>query len=250
MKAIIISAGSGTRLGKYTEKLPKGLLEINGTTILEKQISNFQKNGINDILIIIGPHKEKYELKNVTYLEDSEHQKHDVLQSLMIAENSIVGEIIISYSDIIFDNSILEQVIKSDVDIGIVIDLNWEEKYANRTEHPKSEADNVIIQNEKIIKIKKNISEVKSNQKRGEFIGIMKFSKKGSKIFVTEYNKIKQNHSNPFQNAQSFEKAYITDLIQELIDRGIQVSPIIINGLWCEIDTPQDLVTAKKLFRN
>ena len=36
--------------------------------------------------------------------------------------------------------------------------------------------------------------------------------------------------------------------LQELIDSGIRISPIYISGKWCEIDTPQDLTTAKKLF--
>ena len=37
-------------------------------------------------------------------------------------------------------------------------------------------------------------------------------------------------------------------MLQELIDQGISLDPIIIDGNWCEIDTPQDLKTAKKLF--
>ena len=52
MKVIIIAAGSGIRLGKLTEKKPKGLLEINGKSILERQIELFTKYGINDIIII------------------------------------------------------------------------------------------------------------------------------------------------------------------------------------------------------
>ena len=45
MRIIIIAAGSGTRLGKLTEKKPKGLLEINGKSIIERQIEIFRKNG-------------------------------------------------------------------------------------------------------------------------------------------------------------------------------------------------------------
>ncbi len=51
MKVIIIAAGSATRLEKYTQKLPKGLLDINGKTILERQISMFRKRNISDITV-------------------------------------------------------------------------------------------------------------------------------------------------------------------------------------------------------
>ena len=36
MKAIILAAGQGTRLKKYTENLPKGMLMFNGKTIIER----------------------------------------------------------------------------------------------------------------------------------------------------------------------------------------------------------------------
>ena len=38
-------------------------------------------------------------------------------------------------------------------------------------------------------------------------------------------------------------------MLQELISEGIQISPIIVDGLWCEIDTTQDLQRVKTLFK-
>jgi|APSaa5957512535_1039671.scaffolds.fasta_scaffold01680_11 L-glutamine-phosphate cytidylyltransferase len=246
MKAIIIAAGSGKRLGNKTKKIPKGLLEINGKTILERQIEILKNNGVQDIVIIIGPHKEKFNFQSVKYVEDLEYEKHDVLLSLMAAKKEIKGEIITTYSDILFDEKILQEIIKSKIDIGVVTDLNWEQKYEKRSEHPKSQADNVIIENNKIIKIRKNISKIEKNQQNGEFIGIMKFSEKGSDMFVNEFNKIEKNKPQSFHNAKTFEKSYLTDMIQELIDQNIIVNPIIVNGDWCEIDTSQDLENAIK----
>jgi L-glutamine-phosphate cytidylyltransferase len=248
MKAIIIAAGKGTRLGEHTEKLPKGLLNINGKTILERQIELLHNKNILDISIITGPHKEKFTFNDVKYVEDHEYEKHDVLLSLMAAKDEIIGDVIIIYSDILYEENILEQIIKSNVEIGIATDLDWEKKYEGRFEHPKDQADNVIIENDKIKKIKKNISAVSKKQLNGEFIGILKFSKKGSKIFVNEFNRLEKIKPNPFHDAKTFEKSYLTDMIQELIDQKKIINPIIIKGDWCEIDTPQDLENAKKMF--
>ena len=47
MKVIIIGAGTGKRIGEFAKKIPKSLLKINGKTILERQISLFKKNNLN-----------------------------------------------------------------------------------------------------------------------------------------------------------------------------------------------------------
>jgi L-glutamine-phosphate cytidylyltransferase len=247
MKVIIIAAGSGIRLGKLTEKKPKGLLEINGKSILERQIELFRKYGIDDIIIITGPHKI-FGIDNITYVEDVDYQQHDVLGSLMAAENFLEGKVLTCYSDILFDEEILKQILNSSGDIGIPIDLDWEKNYIDRIQHPKSEADNVILNQKTILKIKKNISSCNANEVIGEFLGPVIFSEKGSKIFVEKYKRLKNTHCGNFHNAPSLKKAYLTDMIQELIDNNVQIEPILINGKWCEIDTNEDLQKAKLLF--
>ena len=246
MKIIIIAAGSSTRLGKETLDVHKGLLKINDKSIIEMQLDLFKKNQLSDIIIIVGPNKENFKLKNVNYVLDDDFQNHDVLGSLMACKSIIDDEVLTSYSDIIFDENILHSMLDFKGDIGIAVDLDWEKNYANRIQHPKSEADNVLLENNKILKIKKNIKESKSTQKLGEFIGLMKLSKNGAKIFVEKYEHLLKSHKGKFQNAPSLKKAYLTDMIQELIDSGFLVEPIIINGKWYEIDTPEDLQAVRK----
>ena len=246
MKIIILAAGSSTRLGKEIIDIPKGLLKINDKSIIEIQLDLFKKNQLSDITIITGPNKQKFEFKNVNYIYDDEFQNHDVLGSLMASKSIMNDDVLISYSDIVFDENILQSMLDYKGGIGIAVDLNWEKKYVTRTQHPKSEADNVLMENNKILKIKKNITEYNSKQNLGEFIGLMKLSKKGAKIFVEKFNYLIKFHEGKFHNAQSIKKAYLTDMLQELIDSGIVVEPIIINGKWCEIDTLQDLQLARK----
>ena len=52
MKAIIVAAGTGYRLGELAKDTPKSLLDVNGQSILERQISVFKKLGISDITVI------------------------------------------------------------------------------------------------------------------------------------------------------------------------------------------------------
>jgi len=247
MKIIFIAAGSSTRLGTKTLNFPKGLIKINNNSIIGTQLELFNKS--DDIVIITGPNADKFNFKNVTYINDTNHKKHDVLGSLMVAKSHMNNEIVTTYSDIIFDEKILNSIMEFKGDIGIAVELNWEKRYINRDQHPKSEADNVIIQNGEIVKIRKNISESKDDQIIGEFIGLMKLSKEGAKIFKNKYSELEKTHEGKFHNAPSLERAYLTDMLQELINSGLKISPIIINGSWCEIDTPQDIEIAKKNFK-
>jgi len=248
MKVIIIAAGSSTRLAKETSDIPKGLLKINDKSIIEIQLELFQKNQLSDITIITGPNKQKFELKNVNYIQDYKFQDHDVLGSLMAAKPIINNDILTSYSDIIFDEKILKSMIEFTGDIGLAVDLDWEKNYVNRDQHPKSEAENVLINGNEILEIRKNILECKKNEKIGECLGLMKLSRKGSKVFLDKYSELEVSHQGKFHNSPSLEKALVSDMLQELIDSKINVEPIYISGKWCEIDTPQDLEIARKKF--
>jgi NDP-sugar pyrophosphorylase family protein len=51
MKAMIMSAGKGTRLGKITETIPKVLVDINGKSLLRRAVEKCVSNGFDDIII-------------------------------------------------------------------------------------------------------------------------------------------------------------------------------------------------------
>ena len=248
MKAIVIAAGEGSRMGKLTKNIPKPLVLVNGKSIIERQLSILKQNGILDIIIITGPHHEKFNFKNVVYVNDLDYKKHDTLASLMIARDYMNDGIIITYADQIFDEKIMESINNFLGDIGIAVDLDWEKNYVDRDQHPKSEAENILINGNEILEIRKNISECKKNEKIGECLGLMKLSRKGSKIFLDKYSELEISHQGKFHNASLLEKALISDMIQELIDSEINVEPIYVSGKWCEIDTPQDLEIARKLL--
>ena len=77
-----------------------------------------------------------------------------------------------------------------------------------------------------------------------------KFSKKGAEIWRKNYNEVKKQFGNsPFHTAISIEKAYLTDMFQELIDRGYAVSNVDIKGDWMEIDTLEDISRAEKQWK-
>ena len=249
MNAIIIAGGNSTRIRPLSNEIPKTMIEIYGKSILEKQIELFQRYGISDITVVTGYQSEKINLPNITCIKNEKYKSTNVNEGLFCAKAKFNDSVVITHGDLIFEHEVLEQVLNFKGDIGVGVRLNWKPHYKGRTLHPISEAENVVIENNKIVKIRKNISKCEKNQIIGEFIGIMKISKNASDILVQKYLELEKSHIGKFHNAPSLKQAYITDMLQEIIDSDYLVEPVIIEGKWCEIDTIQDIEYAKQIFK-
>ena len=216
------------------------MLDFGGKTLLKRQLDAYKNSGVEDISLIRGYKKEKITYKGIKYFENIDYRNNNILNSIFYAEKIINGNIIVSYSDILFDTSVVQRTLESNHDISVVVDIDWRGYYVGRKDHPITEAENVIFNSnnevEKIGKINKGNQDV-----HGEFIGMIKLSDRGTKIFKENFHRLKKIYWNkPFQRAKSFQKAYLTDFIQELVDIGIKVHCVIIESGWKEIDTVED----------
>ena len=244
-----MAAGLGSRLGKLGKNIPKGMITIFGKTLIERQIEIFHNCGINDITIITGHNSEVIKYPNVDYIKNPNYATTNMNESLFCAREKFDDSILVSYADIVFEQQIIEQILKFRQDIGVAINLDWKKNYENRTMHTLSEAENVLIENSNVVQLRKNITECLSNQKIGEFLGIMKLSKKGAAYILEKYLKLKNNHNGVFHSSSSFQKSYLTDMLQEIVDSKAIVYPIVTKGLWMEIDTAEDLKRAENLLK-
>jgi len=260
MKAIIVAAGIGSRLGNLTKNTTKSLVKINNKKILEHQISIFKKLGINDITVIIGPFPEQYDFQNISFIHDTKYIEHDILASFMLAQSIMDDDVIVSYGDVIFDENILKPLIDFKGLIGIGIDFDWKKNYEGRNESLMQEATLGQFKNYECIRIvdgrelkkssNENIFSMNSSNtvKIGEFVGLMKLSKSGASKFIQVYNKLINSHIGKFHESTSILDAYFTDMLQELIDNNVKIFSIPVEGKWCEIDTIEDLKRAEKIF--
>jgi choline kinase/DNA-binding XRE family transcriptional regulator len=239
-KSLIIAAGLGSRLKRHTENNPKCMLDFGGKTLLQRQLFSYTQNGIKDISLVRGYKKNKINYKGIKYFDNNDYKNNNILNSIFYGEEAINGNVIISYSDILFEPFVVKRAMESDHDISVVVDIDWRDYYVGRKDHPLSEAENVIFNsNNEVIKIGKIASE--KEEVHGEFIGMIKLNHRGCEILKQNFHRVKKLFWNkPFQRAKIFQKAYLTDMIQELVDIGIKVHCIIIERGWKEIDTVED----------
>ena len=246
MKAIIIAAGPSNRLLPITNEKPKCLLEIGGQTVLERALKALRENGIENIVVVRGYHSDLINYPNITYYQNPNFRNNNILRSLFYAEDEMNDDFIFSYSDILYSKEIVEKLIHKQADIALIVDVNWAQHYEGRDQHPSTEAELVKVENGRVVKIgKKVVSHVEAH---GEFIGLAKFTKSGAEAMRAAYHQAEKSPTVPFQHAASLEKAYMTDMIQELMNNGSLVKSVDIEGGWMEIDTPQDLERTRKLF--
>jgi len=248
MKAIIIAAGMGNRLKPLTENIPKCLLKFGKKSLLQRQLDSYKACKINDFVIIKGFQKDKINLPGIKYYVNDNYQNNNILSSLFYAEKEIEGEVIVSYSDILFEKQVVERLLESKKDISIVVDIDWRAYYEGRNDHPIEEAENVIFDaNSNVVEIGKILTQ--KHDVHGEFIGMIKLTSRGSEIIKKHFNNAKKLFGGkPFQRASVFEKAYLTDMIQEMVDLGVPVHCVIIKRGWKEIDTVEDYQKALKEF--
>ena len=248
MKAIIIGAGRGNRLMPLTNGLPKCMLEVGSKRVLDWILEALTASGIDDVVFIGGYQMEKVtqDYPHLRFCHNMDWENNNILTSLFYAEEEMDGAFVASYSDIVYRSDVVEKLMRSEADITLVVDTDWRRHYMGRLLHPESQAEKVIVEDDKVVQIGKHLN---SDEAYGEFIGLAKFSKRGAEILKTTYYEVVDEYQDrPFHQAASIRKAYLTDMIQELLDRGYAIRKVDINGNWVEIDTEEDFERARKEF--
>lgn len=249
--AIIAAAGFEKQLLPLIEDKPKCLLDIKGKTILDRQVGVLNECDIKEIALVRGYKKEAITLPNIRYYDNDRYEETGELFSLFCAENEFKGRTIVLYGDIIFDTAILEKLLKSPADISLVVDLAWldqEQRNAQPThlnpdlvslaEPPGKSHLSRFVMPEGEHRVVKIGQQLPREQAHGEFIGMAMFSEKGTQALRECYQASQEKYkSTGFHESASLAKASVTDLLQELIDRGHRVQAVPIFKGWMEVDS-------------
>lgn len=250
--AIIIAAGFEENLLPLIEDRPKAMLEIKGQTILERQISALNDCGVKDIVVVRGYQKEQINLPNIRYYDNDAFLDTGELTSLFLAEAEMSGQFLFLYSDIIFDPTIVEKLLKSQADISIVVDRAWNDHPRSAKEIQANKPDLVVThqppqtgyrflpttEGTTLARIGRDLS---AQDADGEFIGLAMFSEAGAQLFRQTYHTIRERpHTGRFHETASLQQAAFTDMLQELVNHDHHVACVDIYKGWLEIDTFED----------
>ncbi len=239
MKAIILAAGMGNRMGKYTENLPKGMLHFAGKTLLERQIETLRDAGIADIIIISGYRKECIRFEGVRYYHNANFSSTNMVESLLCARKELDSDIIVAYSDILYDAGLVIKTIENPYDVAVAVDEEWRRYWKLRYGTTEADIETLTVSDDgRITELGKAV-EI-SDGIRYRYIGLIKFSSKALRDVLNIYDRKKLSDEAWNQSGQPFFNGYMTDLINELILAGVEVRPVIVQNGWLEFDTSDD----------
>ena len=260
-RAIVIAAGRGKRLGPHTEEIPKTMVQVGAKPILGWVWDAFRLAGIEELVIIRGyrgdvleQHARKLSpVPQLTFVDNPEWQTNNILLSLACARRFLDAPCLMTYSDIIFTPAGAGAAVESPADIGLVIDRKFRDIYVGRTEHPLDEGEvSDLMPDGSVARVGKRA--LPPADAIGEYIGLTRLSARGVATAARTIDQLQQkfadNDQQPFQRAATYRNAYLTDLWQYLIDGGMRLDPILIDGQWREIDTGQDLDRARLLVES
>ena len=245
---MIIAAGRGSRLKSETDDLPKTLVEVMGRPMLEWVLEAFAAAGMSrkDVVFICGYRADviKARYPEFTYVTNHDWQNNNILLSLLMAREYLRGGFVSTYGDIVYEGAVVEKLAQSRADITLGCDTAWRRRYVGRTQHPETDAEKLRADGKRVIELSRTIP---SEQADGEFIGVMKLSQLGAASFLEAFDRAERAYAGgAYREGRTFQKAYLIDLLAEMLESGAVMEREDTRGGYMEIDTLQDLSMSEK----
>jgi len=246
MKAIVLAAGMGTRLGPHTTEKPKCMVPLAGKPLLERQLEVLRLVA-DEIVVVRGYLGEAIRIADVRYYENPNYRSTGMVASLMCAREELGDDCLICYSDIVYEPRVAEAVTSCRSSIGVVVDVDYQDYWHARLDSQESPEDFADDQESLRIDSEGKITELgnpnpNADELDGRYVGLIRFNGAGAQTLIQSHDELTDqlNPEESWRNSSSFKQASMTDMLQEMIDRGHRVDSIPIRQGWLEMDTEQD----------
>lgn len=225
MRAILLAAGMGTRLRPLTLETPKSLTIVNNDPLIERQIRFLKECGVEEIIVITGYLKEKFEYLvdkfGVKLVNNDKYDKYNNIYTMYLAKDYLEDSYVID-ADVYINRNFLIGDPKSSLYFSA-----YRENFKNEWK--------IGFNDDKEIK---SIT-VKDKDSGYILSGVSYWKKKDANIIVHELDKV--------INEGDFEKLYWDDIVRANVDKlDLKIEMIDSNDIY-EIDSIEDLEEVKKI---
>jgi choline kinase len=236
MKAIILSAGQGSRLGHLVDERPKCLIDFGGRTLLDRQLDTLEANGVLEAVVVTGFHDDRVEEAlakrsgrgNVRTVFNPFYKVADNTGSLFMAREELSGDCLVWNGDTLVSDGLMKRVVAND-QRGICVTIDRKDSY--------DEDDMKVVEEGGRLKaIGKRLDLEMVN---AESIGLLAFRAGGAERF-------RQAIERALRTAEGTTIWYLR-VIHHLAQSS-EVWTLDINGEeWGEVDFPPDVEAALEL---
>ena len=227
--AVILAAGMGTRLKEHTLEQPKGFLEIDGKSLIDRSIQSLPKHGIKNIVIGTGYFHEHFDFlktkySGITTFRNDEFATTGSMYTLYVIRHLINGPFLLLESDLLYDPIALEHLLndpKGDIILASGATASGDEVYIQHS-------DDGFLQN--MSKDKTVLDHID-----GELVGISKLSME----VLNRMTAFAEKHFEAGKKLMNYEDA----LVGTATAFNIFIK-VIHDLVWCEIDDENHLQRA------
>ena len=232
MRAIILAAGRGSRMGELTEERPKCLTPFAGRTLLEWQLAAIRAADIHDIAVVRGYRAETINPPGCIWFENPHWANTNMVSTLACAGQWLkCDDCIVSYSDIVYHPSIVERLSMHPGDIVISYDEEWLPLWNKRFENPLADAETFRLNdNGRLHSIGARAYTLADIE--GQYMGLLKISPAGWRSIESLLDSL------PVEQRTRLD---MTSLLQLLLEEGVEIGTVPTSGRWCEVDSETDL---------
>jgi L-glutamine-phosphate cytidylyltransferase len=136
MKAIILSAGQGSRLGHLVHDRPKCLIDFNGRSLLDRQLDTLEANGVHEAVVVSGFHDDLVEQAiaartggpKVRTIYNPFYKVADNTGSLYMARAELGGDCLVWNGDTLVSNALMAKVV-ANPQPGICVTIDRKDSY-------------------------------------------------------------------------------------------------------------------------
>jgi choline kinase len=236
MKAIILSAGQGSRLGHLVDERPKCLIDFNGRTLLDRQLDTLEANGVHEAVVVTGFHDDRVEEElakrsggpAVRTIFNPFYKVADNTGSLYMAREELEGDCLVWNGDTLVSSALMKRVVANERP-GICVTIDRKPSY--------DEDDMKVVEYAGRLKaIGKRLELITVN---AESIGLLAFRAGGAERF-------REAIEAAMRTPEGTTIWYLR-VINHMAQAG-EVWTLDINGEeWGEVDFPPDLEAAQAL---
>jgi choline kinase len=179
MRGIILAAGRGSRLNGTAKEKPKCLVELGGTTLIERQIQVLRQAGIDEITVVVGCQADRVRREcghDITYVENSDYASTNSMYSLWVARPLLYEGFVVLNCDVLFHPALIGDLLSSRHDNALLLAY----REANQPEFGDEEM-KVKVRCGRVVEMSKTMNPAEAD---GENLGIVKFGPDGAAALV------------------------------------------------------------------
>ncbi len=240
MKALILAAGRGSRLGQLTADRPKCMVALAGRPLLQWQRDALNAAGLEKIHVMTGYRGDRIDVTGLTLAPYPEWNQTNMVGTLWHARDLLAASpTLVSYSDIVYHPDLPRALVESDADLAITYDTQWDALWRlSNPADPLADAENFRQQDGWLQRIGGRAQSWADAG--GQYMGLLRFTPAGWAAVAAYLRAI---------GPQGRASLDMTSLLSALLARGTRIAAIGVAGRWCEVDCASDIELYEQQIR-